>query len=370
MMASFLLLLDHATSLPTDEPPAGTNDFQGRPGDGDTVMKGTDRQGVSAYTDPGSGQPSGSGLPGDGNIARKFTRFVSVGDSFSAGPGAGNNIGFLGENCYRTDGGWPSQLSKQPGLLKDPSKFSFLSCTGKSTTEILRDQVKSEAFTEGGLPDLVTVTTGGNDNNAFATLVESCPYWLVNRNGRTCDQAVDNARNTVGKTADDTTQQKTDVRALIDGIVIDKQRRAPRLVVVVQGYPHLYNDQTPLGTGLDCWLTVARKQAVNQLISDLNLWVLKKTVDDVMAAKKQNDPDADYVVMYADPNRVDAGQPTQNGFEGHRFCEVWNRAYFQGLPGGQKEGDDAYFRGMFHPNAFGMTIMKVTAQNVLATLPA
>ena len=69
--AVFEPLILRSSASPVDVPDDASK-FIGRIGEGETVIKNSDLEGTSAYTDPGSGQPSGSGVESDGTVHRQF----------------------------------------------------------------------------------------------------------------------------------------------------------------------------------------------------------------------------------------------------------------------------------------------------------
>ena len=292
-------------------------------------------------------------LPRVREVTHHFNRYVALGDSFSAGPGAsntpvpGNNVD--GGDCFRTIGGWPQQLNN----VIQAGQFEFSACTGLNTTQIRTQQVTA-VNSLFGTPDLVTITTGGNDDNSFANVVKTCPYFY-GRFGDTsggCSGALDAAHNTVNSDG-----FRNNINATVDAI---RQSLAPHGVLMLMGYPRLYNDATTIGG--DCWLIRARRRDINQLVTDLNNVLL------AIAASWRNN--LDFTIMVADPNSPNQPNVVPPGdltFEGHRFCESSNRAYFQGLPGyGYTYNAQSWLTGMFHPNFTGMTVMAQTAQNALA----
>ncbi|KAF7182531.1 hypothetical protein CNMCM7691_002102 [Aspergillus felis] len=64
------------------------------------------------------------------------TGWVSFGDSFSAGPGAGTYLDSFLSGCLRTNNSYPMQLNKAlQGLVPNAFKFEFLACSGSLTDD-------------------------------------------------------------------------------------------------------------------------------------------------------------------------------------------------------------------------------------------
>ncbi|KAH7130030.1 SGNH hydrolase-type esterase domain-containing protein [Dendryphion nanum] len=105
-----------------------------------------------------------------------------MGDSFSAGPGAGEEWDNGGdgkgdsEHCMRRTGAYASLLQRDKDMLGDSHNLVFVSCTGDTTMELLdvsnpHNQIESikEDVT------LATLSIGGNDV-LFGPIVKSCIY--------------------------------------------------------------------------------------------------------------------------------------------------------------------------------------------------
>src|SRR5262245_24578488 len=80
--------------------------------------------------------------------------YVALGDSYSAGVGAGSYESDSG-SCRRSDNAYPKLWANN----RSPVSFKFVACSGARTDNVLNSQLS--ALT----PDttLVTITVGGND---------------------------------------------------------------------------------------------------------------------------------------------------------------------------------------------------------------
>lgn len=190
---------------------------------------------------------SGSSLPeggtassGDATVlasALGVRSYVALGDSFTAAPFVPTTD--LAEGCFRSDGNYPSLLA---GRLAVDS-FADASCSGAASSDVLGRQ--SVAAGRGTVPpqiravtadaDLVTVGIGGNDQNLFSTLVDTCTR-LVAPTGSPC---LAEMRERWGS-------PERVVRGL-EGRVLRVLRavgeRAPDARVVLVGYPRLVSER-------------------------------------------------------------------------------------------------------------------------------
>lgn len=93
--------------------------------------------------------------PGD---FRWIHRWAAIGDSFTAGIGAGNLYSKDKEDwrCSRYDRSYPARLELAFG--GGPSFFQYLACSGDRTEQIYEQVQKME-----GDMDFVVLTAGGND---------------------------------------------------------------------------------------------------------------------------------------------------------------------------------------------------------------
>jgi lysophospholipase L1-like esterase len=142
--------------------------------------------------------------------------YVALGDSYSAGNGAGNYDSASG-NCHRS-------FSAYPYLWKNahaPSAFADTSCSGAVTTDVTNSQLGPLNSSTG----LVSLTIGGNDagfSDVMTTCVTGSDTDCVNR----VNQAESYAQNTLP--------------ARLDATYNAIRAKAPNAKVVVLGYPHVY----------------------------------------------------------------------------------------------------------------------------------
>src|SRR5690242_4241737 len=82
------------------------------------------------------------------------TAYVALGDSYSAGVGAGSYLGSSGD-CKRSTKSYPYLWY----AAHSPSSFSFVACSGAKTGDVLSSQLAAL----GSATTLVSITIGGND---------------------------------------------------------------------------------------------------------------------------------------------------------------------------------------------------------------
>ncbi|GAA2513549.1 SGNH/GDSL hydrolase family protein [Pilimelia columellifera] len=154
--------------------------------------------------------------PASAFAAASPTRYVSLGDSYSAGVGAGDYDAASG-SCRRSRHAYPRQwVAAHAGAVA-----TYLACSGADTATLLRDQAP-------GVPvnaTLVTVSIGGNDVG-FGQVIAAC----VASGESKCANAVNTATGKI----------ENALPARLDAVYRDLRRRAPGARLVVLGYPRLY----------------------------------------------------------------------------------------------------------------------------------
>ncbi|MFG2818331.1 SGNH/GDSL hydrolase family protein [Kitasatospora sp. NPDC048365] len=143
-------------------------------------------------------------------------RYAALGDSYSAGVGAGSYTSESG-SCKRSTNSYP-YLWK---AAHAPSAFADTACSGARTGDVLSGQlgVLDSATT------LVSITIGGNDAG-FASTMQTC----VLESESSCLSAVAAAKSYATNT----------LPGKLDQVYSAIKSKAPNAHVVVLGYPHLY----------------------------------------------------------------------------------------------------------------------------------
>jgi lysophospholipase L1-like esterase len=142
--------------------------------------------------------------------------YAALGDSYSAGVGAGNYTSESG-SCYRSYNAYPYLWTN----ANAPDSFSFVACSGAKTTDVINNQLS----VLNSSTTLVSITIGGNDAG-FAGTMETC----VLAGTDACLSSV----------ASDENYATTTLPGQLDTVYRDIHAKAPNAHVVVIGYPHLY----------------------------------------------------------------------------------------------------------------------------------
>lgn len=144
-------------------------------------------------------------------------RYVALGDSYSAGLGAGDYLAASG-SCDRSADAYPALWAS----ANQPAAYRSVACAGATTDTVLSSQIPalSPATT------LVSITIGGNDVG-FSSVMETC----VLRPTSSCVSAINAAEAKV------TSQLPGELDRVLNAIRLG----APSARVVVLGYPHLYD---------------------------------------------------------------------------------------------------------------------------------
>lgn len=146
--------------------------------------------------------------------------YVALGDSYSAGNGAGNYDSSSG-NCHRSFSAYPHLWAN----AHSPSSFADTACSGALTTDVLNSQLGPLNSSTG----LVTITIGGNDAG-FSDVMTTC----VTGSDSDC----------VNRVATAETYVRTTLPGRLDAVYNAIRAKAPSAHVVVMGYPDMYTLNT------------------------------------------------------------------------------------------------------------------------------
>jgi lysophospholipase L1-like esterase len=206
----------------------------------------------------------GTGIPAHAAAA---VNYVALGDSYSAGVGAGDTSG----SCSQSPNAYPALWAKANAV----ASFKFAACSGATTTDVISSQLSSLSTSTS----LVSVTIGGNDAG-FSSVMETC----VLESTSSCESAVAAGEQFV----------KDTLPARLDTMLADIHADAPDAKVVVLDYPDFYD----LSAWLCLGLSSADHQALDTGINDLDSVLLQ-------AAKANSDTFAD----------------VRTQFSGHELCD-------------------------------------------------
>lgn len=247
-------------------------------------------------------------------------RYVSLGDSYTAGPLIPNQSGGL---CLRSDRNYPSLTAAAIGA----SAFADASCSGSTTVEMTQPQTdlgvtinapELDSVTSG--TSLVTLGIAGNDIG-FVNIIETCAEEsLTNPFGDPCT-----AHYTAGGT-DQLSQMISATGPKVAAVLQQIHQRAPHAAVYVVGYPDILPERNN-----GCWPIVP--------IAYGDVSYLRQTEKELngMLANEAAANGAKYVDTYT---------PTI----GHDVCQAIGTKWIEGLVPTSPAAP-------FHPNALGEAAM-------------
>ncbi|MGF1431861.1 SGNH/GDSL hydrolase family protein [Kitasatospora sp. LaBMicrA B282] len=168
--------------------------------------------------------------------------YVALGDSYSAGVGAGNYDGSSG-SCSRSYDSYPALWA----AANSPSSYVSVACSGAKTGDVLSNQIS--ALNSG--TTLVSITIGGNDAG-FANTMETC--------------VLDGTSACLSSVAGDESYAQNTLPGQLGQVYSAIRNAAPNAEVVVLGYPHLY--EVP-GS---CWFGISdtSRNAINGAADELD----------------------------------------------------------------------------------------------------
>ena len=268
---------------------------------------------------------------------------MALGDSYAAGLNANengrlpicnkSNAGLYGtgtnctsKHCAKNTGAYSYQFYQND----QPEDFTFVACSGANTKTCANRQIRKIPASA----DLVTINIGGNNGNAFATVVLNCVY-LYSQLG--CQVALTSAQNIING-----------INPALNSLFGKVKAAAPKAKVVVLGYvrfwPSFSNpDQCPSNSTKRP--SKDEKNNMNSLVLDMN----QKLAE---AANTKG-------FIWVD---------VDSKFEGHRLCDSgvpyiqWSLKNTPGIGGGIGDGGEdgidnpqknPYNFGAFHPDQTG-----------------
>lgn len=157
--------------------------------------------------------------------SRSSISIVHIGDSYSAGNGAGNYYGDL--RFYRSSRNWGELYNRQLQHRGIKSTYTNLASSGNTTNGILEGEYMNSIPTN---TDLILMTIGGNDAN-FGEIVEYCfaPFYT---SAKKCRERIEEAERSLDKIVSGT-------REIFSAL---QDRLSPRAEVVLVAYPLLSID--------------------------------------------------------------------------------------------------------------------------------
>jgi lysophospholipase L1-like esterase len=191
---------------------------------------------LTGCSSPG-GSLGGSSPDGGESSAPRFSRYVALGDSYTAGPLIPTSD--LASGCLRSDHNYPTLVARQLGI----EDFRDVSCSGATTADLTHVQ---RTFGDARIPpqlqalgpdtDLVTIGIGGNDLRLFGTLVGTCTQL------RASDPTGSPCARRLARSGPDLDSATRTISAHVTTALRAIRARAPRATVVLVGYLRLVPD--------------------------------------------------------------------------------------------------------------------------------
>jgi lysophospholipase L1-like esterase len=196
-------------------------------------------------------------------------RYVALGDSYSAGVGAGS---YSDGACDQSANAYPVLWAK----AHRRALFRNQTCSGATTSTVLSSQLAALS----AATTLVSITIGGNDVG-FSSVLTTCVIFSTSR----CVAAIAVADRKIA----------TRLPGRLDRVLAAIGRHAPAARVVVLGYPDLYDLAKSSGCiGLSTTDRIDLNRAANRLDAQVRA-----------AAERHHD-------IYAD---------VRSAFAGHQICD-------------------------------------------------
>ena len=209
--------------------------------------------------------------PASAAAAAGGVSYVALGDSYSAGLGAGAMISSSG-SCDRSSDAFPQLWAS----AHHPASYVSVACSGATTGTVIASQLSALSAST----TLVSITIGGNDVG-FSSTMETC----VLSSTSSCVAAVDADEALIS----------SQLPGELSSVLSDIASAAPNAMVVVLGYPDLYD----LSKSADCiGLSTTDRTDLNQAAGEL-----------------------DGAIAAAATARGDAYVDARPAFAGHNICD-------------------------------------------------
>jgi lysophospholipase L1-like esterase len=248
---------------------------------------------------------------GDPSNMEWIKRWAAIGDSYTAGIGAGRALSHqisadevairvpdgleeVRDNwkCSRYDAAYPKVLEAQFGShVEKDGGFQYLACSGDRS-----EQIYQQAKALKGDLDFVTFTAGGNDL-CLAQIIKDCiilPYGRTSACNSVIAIAQENAKSLI----------KDDVKQILEAL---NEKMNEDGIVVVNSYARFFDATSdncdkqswdafwylPLGSTYQA-LSISRRETFNQLVLDINKSI-REAINEVA-----EDENIKYKVGYAE----------------------------------------------------------------------
>ena len=160
---------------------------------------------------------------------RKVAVVTLLGDSFSAGNGAGDYYDNNSSKSYRSRNNWAQHYVNSLRSRGIATIFHNLAVSGSKTDDLIAGQIKETPQDS----DLVMFSIGGNDGN-FGKIAQDC-FVLYLQNAINCKSSIESAENFI---------RSGELRTKTENVLNELEKRLPdkHAQIVLMGYPHLSID--------------------------------------------------------------------------------------------------------------------------------
>lgn len=163
-------------------------------------------------------------------VSNRIAVVTLLGDSFSAGNGAGDYYDMKPVKSYRSHNNWAHHYVESLRDRGVATVFHNLAFSGATTTEVSQRQI-------GNVPtdsDLIAFSIGGNDNNSFGNIAIDC-FVSATQNPWNCKKSIEAAEAFV---------QSGQLRTNTENVLNQLEAHLPNkhAQIVLMGYPHLSID--------------------------------------------------------------------------------------------------------------------------------
>lgn len=276
----------------------------------------------------------------------EIQKWVALGDSYAAGPGAGKDVDDGMPDCMRGDQAYPYHLQQDrnfpgpSGWAGPRPEFIMKACTGDKTHNMTDpDNPNYQLAPVSRYTNSVTLSIGGNDVG-FAKILKACVF--LEFGGPTCDEAVAKARvKLYGKEFAD--KYLRILQELLDRMEW-KRRSGPNMATAIfqTGYAQFFDAYTEQcnNVGFLYWGAGIRMEQelrykLNRLTHELN-YVLQYYID---VFNTRNTKEGNSWRLETTPVHFVNVDPF---YSGHRFCR-------EGVKEPDFRNKDSYFYHLLSP---------------------
>ena len=296
---------------------------------------------------------------------RRVAVVTLLGDSFSAGNGAGDYYDNEPRISYRSHNNWAHHYVKSLRNKGIATIFHNLAFSGATTDTVRSEQINKVPSDS----DLVMFSIGGNDKNAFGNIAINC-FLSATQSPKGCGESIDAAEIFI---------QSGGLRINTEKVLeeLDARLSNKHAQIVLMGYPHLsIDDPEFLLSRCVKWDTDTRKCKEYYSYPTANR--VREVVNELAAVQEQlvrnwniNNDGSRHTVRYVSSIRSDfAGHepnPSTDFKNDYRWLnEFWETKGHLGNSGKTEATFTANFAEWYHPNQIGHQKMGEALNNTVS----